>query len=93
MANYIVIVDHIEDIATIVERLNSEYTDKFYAHSRVKQMFYVRTDDITPNIAVKLGMITQEKEKAIRGSVYNITSSYYGFSDTGIWQWLGKSDE
>ena len=92
MTNNLVVVDHPENIAVIVNKLGSEYAGRFHAHSRVGQMFYVRTDDIPAIISQKLGMTARDRENdgetGVSGSVYCLTSSYYGFTDTGIWEWL-----
>ena len=93
MAVYHVIIDQDTDIDQIMDLLHEQYND-YHQHHSVKNLVFLRTDDIAEKISNKLGISGPDEDGVggeNGGSVFKINAEYSGFTKPGIWQWMNKN--
>lgn len=68
----------------VVERIKAHYS-RFY---RISDTCYlVRSDDVSSQVADKIGLGTPPLEGAL-GAVFRLNGSYSGFASPSLWEWV-----
>ncbi len=92
MATFLAIIDEENSIESVRRRIKEKYPGSYEHHSD-SQVFFIRSDDIAAQIAQNIGMKGENGENdRISGAVFKLNSSYSGYTNGAIWDWLSKDD-
>lgn len=76
-----------QDAISSLEKKVKEMYGDFY-HVRDSGCWFIRTNELTAEVAKKLGMNDEEK---ITGIVIK-NDAWYGYTDSALWEWGKKSE-
>ena len=85
MAIFMIVADKQDEV--MKQRLQDNYPDNYPYHEN-DRVFLVRTNDITEEIAAKLGIIGDDRTS--NGAVLKLDKYYAGHTSNVIWEWLEK---
>lgn len=91
MSVFIVLLDEGGNEA-VKKRLHEEY-EGAYAYHANDRVIFVRTNDIAENVAVKIGIKGDKKVADATGAVFRINSSYAGYTQNSLWDWLSQNEQ
>ena len=91
MAVFMVIVDR--QLEAVKERLDKNYPNAYYPYHNNDRVFFVASSDIAEKIAVNLGIKGENKIDNMGGAVFRLNSSYAGYTQNALWDWLSQNDE
>ena len=83
----IVLVDENDQLAN---RIAEHYPLSFQINDTV---FLVRTEEITEQVAVRLGMKGDDRIDDALGAVLKLNGAYAGHAPRTIWEWLDSGQE
>ncbi len=64
------------------------------AHYKITDTsFLVRTDKLAEDVAREIGLKGEQQTQDALGVVFKINSSYSGFNERGLWDWLRAAEE
>ena len=85
MAIFMIVADKQDEV--MKQRLQDNYPDNYPYHEN-DRVFLVRTNDITEEIAAKLGI--KGDDEITNGVVLKLDRYYAGYTSNVIWEWLEK---
>ena len=63
-----------------------------YQYHGQTQIIFIRSDDISDQIASKIRITGDEKIPEAAGAVFKMNANYAGYTNGAIWEWLTKND-
>ena len=80
------------DSDAVRQRVEEKYpATESYALSR--DLFMVRADTIAERVAESTGIKGDDKIEGVTGVVFKLNSSYAGFDNRAIWDWLALDEQ
>ena len=55
-----------------------------------KNCYFVKSEGLSGFVAEKVGLKGDKAIEGASGIVFKLNSSYSGYADTGIWEWLSE---
>ena len=80
------------DPDAVSKRIEEKYP-KTESYALSSQLFLVRADTIAERVAESLGIKGADKLEDVTGVVFKLNSSYSGFDNRAIWDWLALDEQ
>ena len=92
VSTFMVIVDPTVSRGQVIERLKERYGDHYLYHGQ-ESVVFVRTSDLTEEVAINIGIKGDEKIPDSSGAVFKMNSNYSGFTNGAVWEWLATVED
>ena len=79
-----------EENNQVVKRIEKHYP-RFYSVN--EKAFLVRTEDISEQVAVKVGIKGDDRIDEVLGAVFRLNGAHAGYAARSLWEWLEPEEE